>query len=158
MSSDPAIRKIAMSADGSSLQTYSQSLFIVIWWEGAMGVFGDHHHHFEADITILPLGPETRKTHPFNGIRWDFCYLEDLDERGWAPEISMIWPEFVDDTGNSIPTGVSLQGRLHALMHVVVPEMIERHRERLRVGTRFVCTEGPRPVAEGVVTSLSPMA
>lgn len=30
--------------------------------------------------------------------------------------------------------------------------------ERLRVGTRFVCTGGPRPVAEGVITSLSPMA
>lgn len=55
-----------------------------------MGVFGDHRHSFEADITILPLGPDTRKTPPFNGIRWDFCLVEDLDERGWASEISMV--------------------------------------------------------------------
>ncbi len=61
-----------------------------------MGVFGDHRHSFEADITILALGPDTRRTHPFNGIRWDFCRVEDLDERGWAREISMVWPEFVD--------------------------------------------------------------
>jgi hypothetical protein len=49
-----------------------------------MGVFGDLRHSFEAEITIRPLGPETRKTHPFNGIRWDFCRVEYLDERGWA--------------------------------------------------------------------------
>jgi hypothetical protein len=92
-----------------------------------MGVFGDHLHSFEADITILPLGPDTRKTHPFNGIRWDFCRVEDLDERGWAREISMVWPEFVDESGTPIPAGVPLLGRLHALMHVVVPEMAEHH-------------------------------
>ena len=123
-----------------------------------MGVFGDHQHSFEADITILPLGPKTRKTNPFNGIRWDFCLIEDLDERGWAHEIYMVWPEFVDESGVSIRAGVPLHGRLRALMHIVDPEMVEKHRQRLKVGSRFVCTEGPRPVAEGVITSLSPMA
>ena len=123
-----------------------------------MGIFGNHKHSFEADITVLPLGPETRATHPFNGIRWDFCLVEDLDDRGWATEVSMIWPEFVDDSGASIPTGVPIEGRLHALMHIVVPEMVDKHLQRLKVGSRFVCTEGPRPVAEGVVTSLSPRA
>lgn len=123
-----------------------------------MGVFGDHRHSFEADITILPLGPDTRKTHPFNGIRWDFCLVEDLDELGKARDISMIWPEFVDESGVSITAGVPLQGQLHALMHIIDPEKVEKHRQRLKIGSRFVCTEGPRPVAEGVVTSLSPMA
>lgn len=122
-----------------------------------MGVFGDHRHSFEADINILPLGPKTRKTHAFNGIRWDFCLVKDLDEQGKPREISMVWPEFVDDLGNAIPANVPLQGRLHALMHILVPEMVEKHRQRLQVGSRFVCTEGARPVAEGVVTSLSPM-
>jgi len=123
-----------------------------------MGVFGDHRHNFEADITILPLGPDTRSRHPFNGIRWDFCYAEDLDEGGRAREVSMVWPEFVDELGVSIAADVPLHGRLRALMHVVVPEMVERHLQRLRIGTQFVCTEGSRPVARGVVTSLSPMA
>ena len=122
-----------------------------------MGIFGNLRHSFEADITILPLGPETRKTHPFNGIRWDFCLIEDLDAHGKAREVSMVWPEFVDDSGASIPANVPLQGRLHALMHIVVPEMVEKHRQRLHVGLRFVCTEGSRPVAEGGITSLSPM-
>lgn len=123
-----------------------------------MGVFGDRRHSFEADIIIRPLGPDTRKTHPFNGIRWDFCRVEDLDERGWAREVSMVWPEFVDDAGAPIAYGVPLEGRLHALMHIVVPEMVEHHRQRLKVGSKFICTEGARPVADGIVTSLSPMA
>lgn len=122
-----------------------------------MGVFGDHRHSFEADITIRPLGLDTRRTHPFNGIRWDFCRLEDLNERGWAREISMVWPEFVDNAGVPIAADVPLQGSLHALMHVLVPEMVEHHRQQLKVGSRFVCTEGARPVADGVVTSLAPM-
>lgn len=123
-----------------------------------VGIFGDHQHSFEADITILPLGPDTRRTYRSNGIRWDFCLVEDLNDRGLATDVYMVWPEFVDESGASIPAGVPLEGRLHALMHIVAPDMIDKHRERLKVGSRFVCTEGPRPVAEGVVTSLSPMA
>lgn len=119
-----------------------------------MGIFGNRKHHFEADITIFPLGPTTRRTHPFNGIRWDLCYPEDVDERGLAKKISMVWPEFVDETGNPIPANAPLQGNLHARMHVLVPEMVAQHRQRLQVGDRFFCTEGPRRVAEGVVTSL----
>ena len=123
-----------------------------------MGLFGNHQHDFEANITILPLGPDTRKTHPFNGIRWDFCLLEDLDDRGCAPNVSMVWPEFVDEEGVTIPVGVPLKGQLRALMHIVVPEMVEKHRQRLNVGSRFVCTEGSLTVAEGVVISLESMA
>jgi hypothetical protein len=123
-----------------------------------MGVFGNRRHNFEADITIRPLGPGTRKTHPFNGIRWDFCRVEDLDDRGLPREISMIWPEFVDRDGSPIATGVPLQGCLHALMHIVVPEMVEHHRQRLKIGSKFVCVEGTRTVADGVIVSLSPMA
>lgn len=70
----------------------------------------------------------------------------------------MVWPEFVDEAGASIVEGVPLGGRLHALMHIVAPEMIEQHRQRLKVGSKFICTEGARPVADGVVTCLAPMA
>jgi hypothetical protein len=120
------------------------------------GVFGDRQHDFEADIS--PLGPETRKTHPFNGIRWDFCYADDLDDDGRPRQISMIWPEFVDETGASILGGVPIEGRLHARMHIFVREAVELHRQRLTIGTKFYCAEGSRKVAEGIVTSLSPMA
>lgn len=122
------------------------------------GVFGDRQHDFAAEISILPLGPETRRTHAFNGIRWDFCYADDLDERGQPRQISMIWPEFIDEAGVSIPTGVPIEGRLHARMHIFVREAVDLHRQRLAIGGRFYCVEGSRKVAEGVVTSLSPMA
>lgn len=122
-----------------------------------MSIFGNHKHSFEADITILPLGPLTRRTYPFNGIRWDFCYADDVDERGLAPHVFMIWPEFMDEHNVQIPKDVSLQGRLRSFMHIVSPELVELHRKRLKVGSRFFCTEGSRLVAEGVVVSMSPI-
>ncbi len=122
-----------------------------------MGIFGDHRHSFEADTDIQPLGRTARRTHPFNGIRWNFSYAVDLDDQGLASRVWMIWPEFVDSSGVSIDRTVPLQGRLHALMHIVDPESVELHRQRLKPSTRFVCTEGPRPVAGGVMTSLQPM-
>lgn len=123
-----------------------------------MGLFGNLKPHFEADITMLPLGPTTRSAHPFNGIRWDLCYPEDFDDRGLASIVSMVWPEFVDESGSALPSHVPLHGRLRARMHIVFPEMVEKHRQRLRVGSKFYCTEGARIVAEGVVKSWCPMA
>ena len=122
------------------------------------GIFGKHKHNFEAEIEIFPLGDTTRSTHPFNGIRWDLRYAEDDDRPGDEKfQIYMVWPEFLDDDGNSIPHGVPLIGTYRALMHIVVEEMIDVHRQRVTVGTEFFCTEGRRKVAKGVVTSLSPM-
>lgn len=122
-----------------------------------MGLFGNLRPTFEADITILPQGPTTRRSHPFNGIRWDLCYPENFDARGLASIISMVWPEFVDASGKTIPTDVPLQGHLRARMHIVSPEMVEKHRQRLKVGSKFYCTEGARIVAGGVVTSWYPI-
>lgn len=124
----------------------------------ALGLFGNLRPHFEADITILPLGPATRSAHPFNGIRWDLCYPEDFDDRRLASIVSMVWPEFVDESGKTIPSDIPLKGQLRARMHIVFPEMVEKHRQRLKVGSQFYCTEGTRIVAEGVVTSWYSMA
>lgn len=77
--------------------------------KGSMGIFGDYQRSFEATITILPLGPTTQLTHPFNGIRRDFCYMENLNERGWAVQTWMIFPEFVDGSGVAINGTVPLQ-------------------------------------------------
>jgi len=122
-----------------------------------VGLFGHSKHSFVAEITILPLGPKTRNTHPFNGVRWDFCYPEEVDESGRATQVSMTWPEFVDEHDQTISTDIPLQGRLRALMHISTAEMVEYHRKKLEVGTRFMCTEGSRIVAHGLVVSTLPM-
>lgn len=122
------------------------------------GIFGEHPHNFEAEITIFPPGPTTGSSYPFNGIRWDFCYVEDLRPDGSVFDVNMIWPEFVDQSGHPISKDVPLKGTYRAKMHIIMDEMIAYHRDRLSVGTKFFCTEGARKVAEGVVTSLSRMS
>ncbi len=102
-------------------------------------IFGKHKHNFEAEIEIFPLSDSTRSTHPFNGIHWDLRYAADDDLPGDQKfQIYMVWPEFLDDEGNSIPHGVPLEGTYRALMHIVVEEMIDVHRQRMTVGTEFI--------------------
>lgn len=110
---------------------------------------------FEAIIRIFSTDEGGRMTPPFNGVRWDFAYAEDdVPTTG----LYMIWPDFVDEAGDSLPTdqalpiGVTLQAR----MTVVVDEMRSKlHRDRISVGTEFYCHEGSKRVAAGTVTKLT---
>lgn len=108
---------------------------------------------FEARIRIFTLA-EGGRTPPYNGIKWDFAY----DVSGINPEtLYMIWPQFVDETGTLLSEDLPLSPGvpLRAFMYIVVDEMRETiHRERLRIGTKFYCHEGPRRVAAGEVTAL----
>lgn len=115
-------------------------------------LYGSNKHHFEAEITILPLGPNTRNTHPFNGIRWAFSYTDDWDSGNLT--VSDVWPEFIDENKNSIPCDIPLSGILNARMYIVCLEMVPIHMKRLLVGTKFYCTEGTRVCATGIVTKL----
>ncbi|MFO1018200.1 MAG: hypothetical protein U1E03_11420 [Hyphomonadaceae bacterium] len=111
--------------------------------------------HFEAEITIFPLGETTRKTPPLNGIRWGFCYANDKLPDGVEHEShSDVFPEFVRDTGETIPDTEPLSGTLKARMHIIFPKMVSVHLNRLRVGTQFFCMEGARKVASGIVTAV----
>ena len=110
---------------------------------------------FEAIIWIFSTEEGGRITPPYNGVRWDLAYAEDEVS---AAGLFMIWPDFVDESGDSLPTdqalpiGVALQAR----MTVVVDEMRSKlHRERISVGTEFYCHEGPKRVATGTVTKLT---
>lgn len=106
---------------------------------------------FEARIRILTEVEGGRKTPPFNGIRWDFRYADDAP----GAEIFMIYPDFFDDEGESLPPDEQISGTRNARMHIVVKEMIPRvHQNRIGVGTKFYCVEGARAVAEGEVTKL----
>jgi translation elongation factor EF-Tu-like GTPase len=109
---------------------------------------------FEATIRVYSAAEGGRCSPVSNGIRWDFAYAADE-----APQkLYMIWPDFFGADGKSLssdlrlPLGVQLDAR----MFVVVDEMrAEVHRSRIVPGVRFYCQEGPRAVAEGVVTRVT---
>ncbi|MEO1549522.1 MAG: hypothetical protein AAFR93_03715 [Pseudomonadota bacterium] len=103
---------------------------------------------FEAEITILTSDQGGRNKPPHNYIRWDFGYAEDK----LSETIHAIWPNFLDDCGSPIPKGIPLHGTLVARMHIVFRDVVDFHRSRIRVGTKFNCHEGSRVVAKGTVT------
>jgi translation elongation factor EF-Tu-like GTPase len=106
---------------------------------------------FEAKITILSTEQGGRNTPPHNFIRWDFGYAEDVP----LDEIYMIHPVFLDKDGLPYAKDIPLEGTLAARMHIVVREMVNYHKSRLSVGTKFNCHEGSRVVATGMVTEVS---
>lgn len=109
------------------------------------------HDDFEATIRIYLPDEGGRRTPAFNGIRWDFAYVE-----GQPPNtLYTIWPDFFAPGVPSIPANQPLPAgvELSARMLVVADEMrAEVHRSRIVPGVRFFCHEGGLRVAEGVVT------
>ena len=90
----------------------------------------------------------------FNGIRCDFCYAEDDPQNG----IWMIYPDFHDANGESIPENqqlpvdISILARMFVLSDQLRKEV---HRPKVKVGGRFYCHEGQRRIAEGIITSIT---
>ena len=109
---------------------------------------------FDAVIRIFTTTEGGRTNPPFNGIRWDFAYAENQP----PGEYYMIYPDFYDEGGNSLPTDKPLPigVELPARMVVLFDEMREKlHRHRIREGVRFYCHEGAKRVAEGHVTRIT---
>jgi translation elongation factor EF-Tu-like GTPase len=109
---------------------------------------------FEALIRIYRADEGGRKTPPFNGMRWDFAYEGD----SISDSMYMIYPDFYDSEGNSLATdqALSVGADLPARMHILNDEFrVSIHRQRVQVGTRFFCQEGPKAVASGVVTRIT---
>ena len=109
---------------------------------------------FEATIRILREDEGGRRTPPRNGIRWDICYAEDDPK----DTLWMVWPDFLDESGESrseeeeLSVGVPLPAK----MFVLVDQMrADVHRKKAKVGVRFLCHEGSRRVAEGVITKIT---
>jgi hypothetical protein len=110
---------------------------------------------FEADIRIYTQAEGGRRTPVFNGIRWDLAYAEDGPD---PPSLYMVWPDFFAVGGRSLPTDQPLPVGpvLAARMYVLMDEMrAEVHRGRIAPGVRFFYHEGPKRVAEGVVTRIT---
>ncbi len=109
---------------------------------------------FEAVIRIFSPAEGGRTTPLFNGIRCDFEYAEDPPH----DTLYMICPDFMDENGDSrsnnfaLPIGENLPAR----MMILSDELREQvHRERIAPGVRFYCREGPKRIAEGVVTRIT---
>ena len=109
---------------------------------------------FEAAIRIFREDEGGRKTSPFNGIRWDLNYAEEMPAVG----LYMVWPIFFGDDGQPLAADLALpvDRPLRARMYIVIDEIrAQTHRSRIKIGTRFFCCEGPRRVAEGEVTRIT---
>jgi len=109
---------------------------------------------FDAVIRIYSHEEGGRERPPRNGIRWKFAYANDpLGEVLYA-----IWPDFVDEAGNSLPSDVPLPigAEIPARMTIAVKgTRAEVHRPRIAEGVRFYCHELGRRVAEGRVTHIT---
>lgn len=110
---------------------------------------------FEASIRVYSAAEGGRKTPPCNGIRWDFAYA---DKSAATPELFMIYPDFLDKEGASLPndTPIPVDVPLPARMLILNDELRKsEHRNRIKVGLRFFCHEGFKRVAEGEVTRIT---
>jgi translation elongation factor EF-Tu-like GTPase len=111
------------------------------------------HDEFEARIRIFSAQEGGRRGSTFNGIRWDFVYADAPSDN-----LYMIYPDFCDEDGASMPTDVPLavgpvlRARMFGSVDVMRAEV---HRHRIVPGIKFYCVEGPRRVAEGVVTQIT---
>jgi hypothetical protein len=115
---------------------------------------GSKQPDFEAEITILPLGPTTRSSPAYNGVRWNFAFPEEM-----SAEVStqaFIWPVFLDPDGKPLASDIPLEGTLKAHMHMVTIDWNHDYARRIRAGCAFVLMEGPWTVATGVVTTVFP--
>ena len=108
---------------------------------------------FKAVVRILTAREGGRHTPPFNGIRWDFRYFSQSDD-----ELSMVWPEFIDESGDAIPSDRPLSGFVKARFHVRVEEMRDFHRQHAHPGVGFFCVEGAKVCAAGVLMQLTGLA
>ena len=87
-----------------------------------------------------------------NGIRTDFRYVEEADQVMQY----MIWPDFFDVSGDSLPSDQPLNFGvpLNARMLILSRDFVAFHMTRLRPGTRFYCMAGRQIVGDGVVTEV----
>lgn len=108
---------------------------------------------FEALIRIYRPEEGGRRTLAANGIRWDFAYADDSP----TENLYGIYPDFFSEDGSSFPKSkvLPIGMELAARMFILVKEQRDFHSKRIAPGVRFYCHEGPKRVAEGVVTRIT---
>ncbi len=79
----------------------------------------------------------------FQHLRCDFLYEGDNPT---TDGIFMVHPEFLDSAGEPIPEDVAVPLEGRASMWILMPQMRELHRARIKAGTRGHFMEGPRKI------------
>jgi hypothetical protein len=105
---------------------------------------------FEGDVRILTAREGGRANPPYNGIRWDLRYFSQAEDSNW-----MVWPEFIDDSGDMLPTDRPVTGFVKARFYVISDAMRPYHRAQVRPGVGFFCVEVAKVCAAGVVTRVT---
>ncbi len=106
---------------------------------------------FEAEITILSAEQGGPRTPPTNTTNWGIRYPEDIP----FGDANFISPKFFDDDSKDLPKNHALSGTLNAEIHIADGDNIDRHKSRIRTGTKFYCIDRGRKVAVGRVTRVS---
>ena len=105
---------------------------------------------FEADVRFLTVDEGGRQSAPYQGYRADIHYDGDDADGVW-----MVWPRFIDDSGQELPDGTVIPQVSRAHFYIVNGELRRTvHRKRLREGVCFHICEGQRRVAACLVTKI----
>lgn len=107
---------------------------------------------FKVSYRLFSVEEGGRKGPHFQHIRWDFAYADT--SIGKPNQVFVIWPEFVDSTGEALPDGVPMPREGLANMFIVNPAFREFHSQHIAVGVRGYFTEGLHHVATCEVLEL----
>lgn len=86
-----------------------------------------------------------RKSMPFQGYRSDFWYEYREDQP--QNELFMIWPEFLDDSGNLLPDEQPVAITGIAQMWIINPSYRPFHSDKIKEGLLAYLMEGNRKIA-----------
>lgn len=109
-----------------------------------------HNHDFEVRYRVYSV-EEGNTQKFFQGLRCDFKYA-DYTEDG----IYMIHPEFLNTDGSVVldqDHEVSSTG--YARMWIIVPQMRELHKKRIKVGTKGYFVAGSKRLGEVEVVKIA---
>jgi len=108
---------------------------------------------FEAEVRFLTPdeGGRTGRHGPVRqGYRCDIHYDDDPTDLLW-----MIWPLFLDESGQELPKGAVVPDVSRANFYIVDDELRRTvHRQRLCEGTRFHLSEAAHRVASCRITKI----
>ncbi len=114
--------------------------------------FSTVRNDFEARLRFRSATEGGRQTCRLTqGYRCDFSYKDKLDD------IFMIWPVFLDSSGEPLSEGAEVftNKEVNARMVIINDDLrVTLHRERINEGVEFVLRECSRIVADGVVTKI----
>lgn len=99
-----------------------------------------HPEDFKVKYRFYSKSEGGRKQLPFQGLRSDFWYE---NENHTMKGIFMIWPEFENENGVLIESGVVLKEGI-ARMWIINDELRTYHQDRIGIGTKGYFMEGTK--------------